>query len=214
VRVVVGEDQPIVREGIISVLTNGGLEVVASAGDASDLVRKARSHVPDVVVTDIQMPPGAGADGLIAAVEIRATHPEVGVLVLSQFLEDRYVRELVGGRPEGVGYLLKDRVGDLPSFVDAVLRVAGGGCVLDTAVVARLIGQRPSTSPIDRLTPREHQVLGLVAEGCSNRGIAKALVVTVPAIERHITSIFDKLELRQSTDGHRRVLAVLEYLRS
>jgi DNA-binding NarL/FixJ family response regulator len=212
-RVVVGEDQPIVREGIISVLSEAGLNVVAAAGDAPDLVRKARSHLPDVVVTDIQMPPGFGADGLAAACEIRATLPQVGVLVLSQFLEDAYVRDLVGGRPEGVGYLLKDRVGDLPSFVDAVRRVAGGGCVLDPAVVARLVGHRPTPSPVDRLTPREHQVLALVAEGRSNRGIARALVVTVPAVERHITGIFEKLELRSSTDGHRRVLAVLEFLR-
>ncbi|HWF35085.1 MAG TPA: response regulator transcription factor [Solirubrobacteraceae bacterium] len=211
---VVGEDQPIVREGIISVLSEAGLEVVASAADGPDLVRKSRSHAPDVVVTDIQMPPGSGADGLLAACEIRATQPDVGVLVLSQFLEDRYVRELVGARPEGVGYLLKDRVGDLTSFVDAVRRVAGGGCVLDPTVVARLVDQRRTTTPIERLTPRERQVMALVAEGCSNTGIANALVVTVPAVERHITSIFEKLELPQSTHGHRRVLAVLQYLRN
>jgi DNA-binding NarL/FixJ family response regulator len=211
---VVGEDQPILREGIISVLSDAGLDVAAAAADAADLVRKARSHSPDVVVTDIEMPPGAGADGLLAACEIRAIQPDVGVLVLSQFLEERYVRELVGERPEGVGYLLKDRIGDLPSFVDTVRRVAGGGCVLDPAVVGRLVGHRPTTSPVERLTRREHQVLGLVAEGRSNAGIARSLVVTVPAVERHITSIFEKLELRQSTDGHRRVLAVLEYLRS
>jgi DNA-binding NarL/FixJ family response regulator len=214
VRVVLGEDQPIVREGIISVLTEAGLDVVGVAGDGPDLIRKARSHSPDIVITDIQMPPGSGAEGLVAACEIRATLPDMAVLVLSEFIEDHYVRKLVGARPEGVGYLLKDRMADLPSFVDAVRRVAGGGCVLDPAVVARLVCQRDTTSPIERLSPREHQVLSLVAEGRSNRGIARALVVTVPAVERHITSIFGKLELRPSTDGHRRVLAVLEFLRS
>jgi DNA-binding NarL/FixJ family response regulator len=213
IQVVVGEDQPILRAGLVEVLTEGGLEVVGTAGEATDLVRKARALSPDVVVTDIQMPPGRSDDGLRAALEIRATQRDVGVLVLSQFLEDRYVHELLGDRAEGVGYLLKDRIGDLDSFVEAVRRVAGGGCVLDTAVVARLMGRSRTASPVERLTPREGEVLGLMAQGLSNHGVADALVVTVPAVERHITSIFDKLELRQSTDQHRRVLAVLEFLR-
>jgi DNA-binding NarL/FixJ family response regulator len=186
---------------------------VAVATDAGDLIRKARAHKPDVVITDIQMPPEGTDDGLRAAREIRVSQPQVGVLVLSQFLEDRYALELLGDRPEGVGYLLKHRVGEVPSFVDAVRRVAGGGTVLDGEVVARLVGRTRKRSPIDELSRREREVLGLMAEGRSNRGIADSLVVTVPAVERHVTSIFVKLGLRPTTENHRRVLAVLEYLR-
>jgi DNA-binding NarL/FixJ family response regulator len=212
-RVVVGEDQPLVREGIVHVLREAGLDVVAVATDAGDLIRKARAHKPDVVITDIQMPPEGTDDGLRAAREIRVSQPQVAVLVLSQFLEDRYALELLGDRPEGVGYLLKHRVGEVPSFVDAVRRVAGGGTVLDGEVVARLVGRTRKRSPIDELSRREREVLGLMAEGRSNRGIAESLVVTVPAVERHVTSIFVKLGLRPTTENHRRVLAVLEYLR-
>jgi DNA-binding NarL/FixJ family response regulator len=212
-RVVVGEDQPLVREGIVHVLSEAGFEVVGVAADAKDLIRKARAHEPDVVVTDIQMPPDGTDDGLRAAREIRATQPNVGVLVLSQFLEDRYALELVGDRAEGVGYLLKDRVGDLPSFIEAVNRVARGGAVLDPAVVGRLVGRRRKHSPVDDLSRREREVLALMAEGRSNPGIAEALVVSVPAVERHVTAIFDKLALRPATEDHRRVLAVLKYLR-
>jgi DNA-binding NarL/FixJ family response regulator len=213
-RIVVGEDQPLVREGIVHVLREAGLDVVAVASDAGDLIRKARAHKPDVVITDIQMPPEGTDDGLRAAREIRLNQPEVGVLVLSQFLEDRYALELLGDRPEGVGYLLKHRVGEVPSFVDAVRRVAGGGTVLDAEVVARLVGRPRKPSAIDELSGREREVLALMAEGRSNRGIADSLVVTVPAIERHVTSIFVKLGLRPAPEDHRRVLAVLEYLRS
>jgi DNA-binding NarL/FixJ family response regulator len=211
-RVVVGEDQPIVREGVVHVLAEAGFDVVAAAGDAEDLVRKARAHVPDVVITDIQMPPGLADDGLRAACEIRSTQPDVGVLVLSQFLEDHYPLELLGDRAEGVGYLLKDRVGDLPSFIDAVRRVAHGGSALDPAVVSRMVGRQRSDSPIDSLTPREREVLSLMAEGRSNPGIADALFISVSAVERHVTSIFDKLDLRPAAEHHRRVLAVLQYL--
>jgi DNA-binding NarL/FixJ family response regulator len=212
IRIVVGEDQPIVREGIVRVLEGAGFEVVGVAADAEDLVRKTGAHKPDVVVTDIQMPPGSTDDGLQAAKKIRAEQPAVGVLVLSQYLEDRYAMELLSGGAEGVGYLLKDRVGDLVVFTDAVRRVAGGGSALDPQVVQRMVDRPRVESPIDELTPREREVLALMAEGRSNQGIADELVVTVAAVERHVTSIFSKLDLHQAPQDHRRVLAVLQYL--
>jgi DNA-binding NarL/FixJ family response regulator len=178
------------------VLTDSGFEVVGTAADARDLVRKARVDRPDVVVTDIQMPPDHTDDGLRAALEIRAAQPGVGVLA------------------QGVGYLLKEKVGDLRVFTDAVRRVADGGSALDPDVVARLVGRRRRTSPLESLTKRESEVLSLIAEGYSNAGVARELVVTVAAVERHVTSIFDKLGLQQSPDQHRRVLAVLNYLQS
>jgi DNA-binding NarL/FixJ family response regulator len=212
-RVVVGEDQPLVRAGIVRALEEEeGFEVVAVAADAPDLVRKTRAHKPDVVVTDIQMPPDLTDDGLRAAIEIRATQPEVGVVVLSQFLEERYALDLVGERADGVGYLLKDRVGDLTLFTDAVRRVARGGSALDPDVVQRMVGRRRTTTPLDELTPREREVLTLMAEGRSNQGIADQFVVTVAAVERHVTSIFSKLGLRAVPEDHRRVLAVLKFL--
>jgi DNA-binding NarL/FixJ family response regulator len=214
IRVLVGEDQPIVREGIVHVLTESGFEVVGTAADARELVRRAHIDRPDVVVTDIQMPPDHTDDGLRAALEIRAAEPGVGVLVLSQFLEDRYAFDLVADGAQGVGYLLKEKVGDLRVFTDAVRRVADGGSALDPDVVARLVGRRRRSSPLDSLTKREAQVLSLIAEGRSNAGVAAELVVTVAAVERHVTSIFDKLGLHQSPDQHRRVLAVLSYLQS
>jgi DNA-binding NarL/FixJ family response regulator len=213
-RVVVGEDQPIIREGIVHILQDGGFEVVSTAGDARELVGKVRTYRPDVVVTDIQMPPDHTDDGLRAALEIRATQPDVGVLILSQFLEDRYAFDLVAGGAQGVGYLLKEKVGDLRMFTDAVRRVASGGSALDPDVVARLIGRPRRNSPLDKLTKREREVLSLIAEGRSNVGVAEELVITVAAVERHVTSIFDKLGLRQSPEQHRRVVAVLTYLRA
>lgn len=213
IRIVVGEDEPLVRAGIVRVLEDAGFEVVAVAGDAEDLVRKAGAHRPDVVITDIQMPPDLTDDGLRAAQEIRSSRPEVGVVVLSQFLEDRYALDLVGERAEGVGYLLKDRIGDLGLFIDAVRRVARGGSALDPEVVQRMVGRRRVRGPLDELTPREREVLALMAEGRSNQGIGDALTVTVAAVERHVTSILGKLGLRQAPEDHRRVLAVLEYLR-
>jgi DNA-binding NarL/FixJ family response regulator len=213
IRVVVGEDQPLVREGIVRVLEEAGLEVVGVAGDAEDLVRKAGAHHPDVVVTDIQMPPDLTDDGLRAAQRIRSSQPEVGVVVLSQFLEDRYALDLVGDRAQGVGYLLKDRVGDLALFIDAVRRVARGGSALDPEVVQRMVGRSSEGGPLGELTPREREVLALMAEGRSNQGIADSLIVTVAAVERHVTSIFSKLDLHQAPEDHRRVLAVLRYLR-
>jgi DNA-binding NarL/FixJ family response regulator len=213
IRVLVGEDQVLVREGIVRVLEEAGLEVVGVCGDAEDLVRKADAHRPDVVLTDIQMPPDLTDDGLRAALRIRASHPEIGVVVLSQFLEDQYVLELVGDDAQGVGYLLKDRVGDLALFISAVRRVAAGGSALDPAVVQRMVGRRREGGALDQLTPREREVLGLMAEGRSNLGIAEALGVTVAAVERHITSILGKLDLPEAPEDHRRVLAVLTYLR-
>jgi DNA-binding NarL/FixJ family response regulator len=212
IRVLVGEDQPFVREGIVRVLQEGGFDVVGTAGDATELVRMAEAYLPDVIVADIQMPPEHGDDGLRAVLAIRAARPGVGVLVLSQFLEDAYAFALVADGAQGVGYLLKEKVGDLRAFTDAVRRVADGGSVLDPDVVARLVGRQRKAGPLDELTPREREVLRLIAEGRSNAGIAAELVVTVAAVERHVTGIFDKLGLRQARDAHRRVLAVLTYL--
>jgi len=214
IRVVVGEDQPIVREGIVHVLQDSGFEVVGTAENARDLVRITGAQRPDVVVTDIQMPPDNTDDGLRAALEIRATVPSVGVLVLSQFLEDRYAMDLVADSAEGVGYLLKENISDLSMFTEAVRRVASGGSALDPNVVARLVSRKRKAGPLDNLTPRERDVLALVAEGRSNAGVAQELVVSVAAVERHVTSIFDKLGLHQSPEQHRRVLAVLKYLRA
>jgi DNA-binding NarL/FixJ family response regulator len=212
VRIIVGEDQSFVREGIVRVLEDGDFDVVGTAADARDLIRLADVYGPDVVIADIQMPPEHSDDGLRAALAIRAAHPGVGVLVLSQFLEDAYALALVADGAQGVGYLLKEKVGDLRMFTDAVRRVAEGGSVLDPDVVARLVGRKRTAGPLDKLTPRERQVLALIAEGRSNAGIAQELVVTVAAIERHVTGIFDKLGLPASPQAHRRVLAVLKYL--
>ena len=212
-RIVVGEDHALVREGVVRMLERAGFDVVGTAGDALDMVQKTRTHRPDVMVTDILMPPNRTDDGLRAAIEIRRTEPEIGVLVLSQFLEDRFVHELVGDRADGVGYLLKEKVGDSTVLVDAVRRVAAGRSALDHDVIAALVGRRRMDSPLDDLTPRERDVLALMAEGRSNGSIADHLVVTVPAVERHVTGIFTKLGLHRSdADQHRRVLAVLRYL--
>jgi DNA-binding NarL/FixJ family response regulator len=214
IRVVVGEDHAFVREGILRVLQDSGFDVVAATADARELIRMAEAYRPDVVIADIQMPPDHGDDGLRAALAIRAARPGTGVLVLSQFLEDAYAFTLVADGAQGVGYLLKEKVGDLRIFTDAVRRVADGGSVLDPDVVARLVGRKRKASPLDDLTPRERQVLALIAQGLSNAGIARELVVTVAAIERHVTGIFDKLGLHTSPEAHRRVLAVLTYLRT
>ena len=213
-RVVIAEDDLLLREGIGRLLEEAGFEIVGQAGDARDFLRKALAHRPDVAVVDIQMPPGQGADGLRAALELRARLPETGVLVLSSHYEESYALDLIGKSAEGVGYLLKERVGDLEVFTDAVARVAAGGTALDPEVVSRMLGRRRSPGgPIEELTGREREVLAQLAEGKSNRGIAEALVVTTAAVEKHITSIFQKLGIESTPTGHRRVLAALTYLR-
>jgi DNA-binding NarL/FixJ family response regulator len=214
VRVVVGEDDVLLREGIVRLLEEAGFVVAGQAGDADDLLRKALAHEPDVAVVDIQMPPGRADDGLRAALEIRRQRPQTGVLVLSQFYEEHYPLDLIGDSPEGVGYLLKERVGDVGAFTDAIRRVAAGGSALDPEVVGRMLGRRRAGGPLDTLSPRERDVLAAMAEGQSNQGISGSLFVSEAAVEKHVTSIFHKLSLGPNSSGHRRVLAVLAYLRS
>ncbi len=211
-RVVIAEDSVLLREGAVRLLEEAGIEVAGQAGDAEDLLRKVRAHKPDVAITDIRMPPGQGDEGVRAAAVIRAELPDVGVLVLSQYVEERYVVELLSSGTEGVGYLLKDRIAEVDRFVDAVRRVSEGGSVLDPEVVAQMMGRRRPDGPLETLTPREREVLALMAEGQTNRAIAGELVVTERAVERHVTSIFEKLGLSAADGGHRRVLAVLAYL--
>lgn len=212
-RVVIGEDDVLLREGIARLLTDAGLDVVAQAGDADELLRESLAHRPAVVVADVKMPPGHGDDGLRAAIEVRRRRPETAVLALSQFFDERYALELIGDRPEGVGYLLKHRVGAVEVFIDAVHRVAAGGTALDAEIVARMLGRREHAHPLDGLTPREREVLAAMAEGKSNRGIAQALGVSPATVQKHMTSVFHKLELEPTQTDHRRVLAVLAYLR-
>lgn len=213
-RIVIGEDDVLLREGVARLLDDAGLEVVARAGDADDFLRKTLAHRPDVAIVDVQMPPRHEDDGLQAAMALRERLPEIGVLVLSQFYEESYALNLIGDRAQGVGYLLKERVADVEAFVDAVQRVAAGGSALDPEIVGRMLGRRRTHGPLDDLTPREREVLAAMAEGKSNRGIAESLVITETAVEKHTTRIFNKLGLGQSTTAHRRVLAVLTYLRS
>lgn len=212
-RVLVAEDAPLLRQGIVRVLELAGLDVVAEAADADDLRRKARAHRPDVAVIDIRMPPTHTDDGLRAAIELRAERPELGVLILSQHLEAAYAEELLGGGARGAGYLLKDRVGDTERFAEAVRAVGGGGSAIDPEIVAELLGRRHPDDPLRLLTAREREVLALMAEGRSNAAVARALVVTDGAVEKHVRSIFAKLDLPVGPDDHRRVLAVLTYLR-
>jgi DNA-binding NarL/FixJ family response regulator len=213
IRVVIGEDDVLLREGITRLLVEAGFEVAAQAGDSESFLRRALAHRPDVAVVDIQMPPGHGDDGLLAALELRRQRPETGVLVLSNFYEERYALDLIGDRAEGVGYLLKERVGDVDAFVDAVSRVAARGTALDPEVVGRMLGRQRREGPLAELSPREREVLAEMAEGKSNRGIAQSLFVTEAAIEKHVTSIFQKLGLDPSPTEHRRVLAALTFLR-
>jgi DNA-binding NarL/FixJ family response regulator len=209
--VVVAEDDALLREGIASLLRDAGHRVVGRAADANDLMLKVRSYVPDVAIVDVRMPPGYADDGLLAATEIRRSHPTVSVLVLSQHLEPAYMLELVGDDASGVGYLLKDRVRDVAEFVNAVERVAAGGTAFDPGVVSSLVqGRRASV--LDDLTERERNVLSLIAEGRSNKAIAKQLYLSPRAIERHVQAVFQKLRLPESEDDNRRVLAVLALL--
>jgi DNA-binding NarL/FixJ family response regulator len=212
-RVVIGEDDVLLREGIARVLTVGGFEVVAQVGDAQDVLRKGLAHRPDLLVADINMPPGHGDDGLVAALEVRQRLPETAVLVLSQYYNERYATDLLADGADRVGYLLKERVGRVEEFVDAAVRVAEGGSAIDPEVVARMVGRRRKRSPIAELSPRELDVMAAMAEGKSNRGIAAGLVITVAAVEKHITRIFDKLEIDAVESEHRRVHAVLTFLR-
>jgi len=212
VRLVIAEDSALLRSGLARLLEDAGFEVVAQAEDAEDLLRRVRAHAPDVAITDIRMPPTHTDEGLRAALQIRAERPDVGVLVLSQYISESYALQLLSASTEGVGYLLKDRVTDVEALADAIRRVGAGGSALDPEVVAHLLGRRRRDDPLDALTAREREVLGLMAEGRTNRGIADALVVTEGAVEKHVTSIFGKLGLPASTTDHRRVLAVLRAL--
>jgi DNA-binding NarL/FixJ family response regulator/class 3 adenylate cyclase len=212
-RVVLADDSVLLREGIARLLEDAGFEVVAQSGTADDLVRHVGMHKPDVALVDIRMPPTQTDEGLRAAKQIRERWPETGVLVLSQYVEPGYAMELLGENAEGVGYLLKDRVSDVDEFAAAVRRVGEGGSALDPAVVSQLVGRRRRDDPLEELTPREREVLELMAEGRSNQAIAERLVITLRAVEKHVTSIFSKLRLPASAEDHRRVLAVLTYLR-
>ena len=213
-RVVVADDSVLLREGIVRLLRDAGLDVVGQAGDADDLLRKVAAHRPDIAIVDVRMPPTNTDDGLRAAIRMRAEHPQVAVLVLSQYVEEGYANELLADSAEGVGYLLKDRVADVERFVDAVRRVGAGGSALDPEVVSRLLGRRRREDPLEDITPREREVLALMAEGRSNHAIAEQMVVTERAVEKHVTSIFAKLDLPPAAEDHRRVLAVLAYLRA
>jgi DNA-binding NarL/FixJ family response regulator len=211
-RVVIAEDSVLLREGLARLLGENGIEVVAQAGDGEDLLRKTRAHKPDVAIVDVRMPPGHSDEGIQAARAIRSELPETGVLVLSQDVEETYARELLAADASGIGYLLKDRVADVEGFVEAVRRVADGGSALDPQVVSTMLGRAGGDDPLAALTAREREVLELMAEGKSNAAVAERLVVTERAVEKHVTSIFAKLDLPPTPDDHRRVLAVLRYL--
>jgi len=211
VRVVIAEDGVIVREGIAGMLRHFGHEVVAAVADAPALLAAVAEHHPDVVVTDVRMPPGFSDEGLQAAIALRAADPDLPVLVLSQYVEQTYAAELLDSGHEGVGYLLKDRIGEVEEFIDAVRRVAAGHTVVDPHVVRQLLGRRKD--PLHRLTPREREVLALMAEGRSNAAIARTMVITEAAVAKHISGLLGKLDLPPDADDHRRVRAVLAYLR-
>jgi DNA-binding NarL/FixJ family response regulator len=213
-RVVIADDSILLREGIAALLVDSGFEVVAQSGTADDLLLKVRSLRPDVAIVDIRMPPTHTDEGLRAAQVIRERYSDTSVLVLSQYVESGYALDLLADSAEGVGYLLKDRVSDVGEFAAAVQRVADGGTALDPAVVSRLVGSRRGRGPLDELSGREREVLELMAEGRSNAGISARLVITERAVEKHVTSIFQKLRLPAASDDHRRVLAVLTYLRA
>lgn len=212
VRAVVADDSVLLRDGVVRLLEDANIDVVAAVGDGDALVAAVDATRPDIALVDVRMPPTHTDEGIRAALEIRRRHPDVAVLVLSQYVEERYAGELLSGDPAGVGYLLKDRVVDVDDFVAAVRRVAAGGSAVDAEVVGQLIGRSARASELDRLTPRESEVLGLMAEGLSNTGIADRLVISNGAVEKHISNVFLKLGLDHETSAHRRVLAVLTYL--
>ena len=211
-RVVIADDSVLLREGLARILSEADFDVVAQAGDAEDLMRKVRAHQPDLAIVDVRMPPTNTDEGLRVAAEIRAEMPEVGVLVLSQYVEEAYARELIADNAEGLGYLLKDRVADVTGFADAARRVGDGGTALDPEVVSQLLGRGDADDPLQSLTPREREVLEVMAEGRSNAAIAAKLVISERAVEKHVTSIFGKLDLAAAPEDHRRVLAVLRYI--
>ncbi|MGA4881024.1 response regulator transcription factor [Streptomyces lydicamycinicus] len=207
------EDSSLLREGLVQILTKFGHQVVAAVDNAPSLIAAVREHRPELALVDVRLPPGFKDEGLRAAIALRAEHPGLGVLVLSQYLDADYAAELLETNPSGVGYLLKDRVGDIPEFLGSVQRVADGETVIDTEIIRRLLGRRRGQSSVQSLTPREKEVLALMAEGRSNASIANSLSVSQAAVSKHIGNIFDKLGLPESGADHRRVLAVLAYLR-
>jgi DNA-binding NarL/FixJ family response regulator len=214
VRVVIADDETLLREGLSRLLTEAGFEVAGRCGDADELLRMVDARRPDVALVDIRMPPGDGEAGLRAAQEIRRRHPAVGVLVLSQHLDSRYATRLIEEFPERVGYLLKQRVSDVAVLADALHRIAEGECVVDPSIAARLVARKRARGPVEALTDRERDVLALMAEGCSNGAIAQRLFLSPKTVETHVSQILLKLGIPQSPDRHRRVLAVLAYLRS
>jgi DNA-binding NarL/FixJ family response regulator len=215
VRAVIADDSVLLREGITRLLAEDDIEVVSGVGEAESLLKAVESHQPDLAVIDVRMPPGHRDEGLRAAIEIRRRWPRVALLVLSQFVEERYATELLAGETRAIGYLLKDRVADVAEFIDAVRRVAAGGTVLDPEVVRQLLARSRQADPLSRLTPREREVLGLMAEGRSNSAIAEALVVSMGAVEKRVASILMKLDLPPDDEQvHRRVMAVVRYLNS
>jgi len=213
VRVVIADDETLLREGVARLLVDAGFDVVGRAGTAEELLRRVELTRPDVAIVDIRMPPTHTDEGLVAAHEIRARHPAVGVLVLSHYVESHYAMRLLEDHPEGSGYLLKERVSDLAVLVDALERIADGECVLDPTIVARLVRKPRDESPLGELTPRELEVLALIAEGHSNDGICKQLFLSPKTVETHVRHILLKLDIGETSEYHRRVLAVLAYLR-
>ncbi len=213
VRVVVADDSVLLRDGVVRLLNDSGFVVVAAVGDADALLDAVTEQQPDLCVVDVRMPPTHTDEGLRAAIEIRRRNPRIAVLVLSQYVEERYAAELLDGDVAGVGYLLKDRVIDVNQFLEALRRVAAGGSAVDAEVISQILGRSRRASELDRLTPREREVLELMAEGLSNAGIADRLIVSGGAVEKHISNVFMKLDLEPGEGAHRRVLAVLRYLR-
>jgi DNA-binding NarL/FixJ family response regulator len=211
-RAVVADDSVLLRDGVVRLLQDADIDVVAAVGDAEALLAAVDEHRPDLAIIDVRMPPTHTDEGIRAALDIRRDHPGVAVLVLSQYVEERYAADLLSGDTAGVGYLLKDRVVDIDDFVASVRRVAAGGSAVDAEVVSQIIGRSARTTELDRLTPRELEVLELMAQGLSNGGIAERLVVSLGAVEKHISNVFTKLDLDHEHSVHRRVLAVLTYL--
>jgi DNA-binding NarL/FixJ family response regulator len=213
-RLVIADDEALLREGLARVLEDSGFDIVGRCGDAEALLRMVEARQPDVAIVDIRMPPGHGDDGLVAAQEIRRRHPNVGVLVLSHYLDSRYAARLLEEVPAGAGYLLKDRVSEVAVVADALRRIADGDCVIDPTIVSRLVARKRARGPLDVLTEREREVLALVAEGRSNGAIGEQLFLSRKTVDSYVSQIFTKLDLRESPEQNRRVLAVLTYLRS